>query len=708
MSAAPHKRENKKSKMEAGGRRTTSSAWNLQSAIRNPKWPLTVLALVVFAGIPFALGKYFELKCPDPFDSGSYVYSAQHVLSGARIGYDEKPSAQAGTLLVNMLGVKLTGFNEIGSKLLQGLFQAAALTLVFFTIRRLYGTLAAVLSVTIASIYLSAPVIAKFGNVKEQFMIALMVMGICCFVWYRLTGGWWWALLSGALLVGGPMFKQTGVSAIAAVGLFILAQPILHHDAWKKAGKDIVLLVAGAIITLTPICAWYASMKTPLYYWPYSFALGPVFKLVGADLKYVAETGQPPQEPDKSRVEGVPPSMRGQDARDTQKDSLILRFLPGYVSDSWRMLGAAERKEALRRVLRYYNVLILPILLALGAILARLAILLRGRRRKPKVAADEDAGRFVLLVGLWWFFDMAFVCISPASYEQYYLPLNASSAMLGGYGVGLYAHRLRTDRDGPRWIVLGLVGLLAMIVLSWNIFFGLSSYPHNGTPSVNPQTGETVRVKGYLQKWQEVTQHGRYDWSEVGNYIRQNSQPADPIYVWGWIPGIYVQAQRMSPTPKAFEGMMHTLPPAQLAERVQEIVVAFEKHPPKFIVDTKKLHFPWTRPPLELWPSLWNGVRHLPNLPSDRKQLPSLMLRTLNIQATDLIQPSGPNGDAFLRSDQPEAIRRHDAAFAALLRASVGPDEALRYEAMQPLRVYVMKNYTIVNEFGQEILFRRK
>ncbi len=92
-----------------------------------------VLSLVVFAGIPFALGKYFELKCPDPFDSGSYVYSAQHVLSGARIGYEEKPSAQAGTLLVNMLGVKLTGFNETGSKLLQGLFQAAALTLMFFT-----------------------------------------------------------------------------------------------------------------------------------------------------------------------------------------------------------------------------------------------------------------------------------------------------------------------------------------------------------------------------------------------------------------------------------------------------------------------------------------------------------------------------------------------------------------------------------------------
>ena len=148
--------------------------------------PLWRCALVVFAGIPFALGKYFELKFPDPFDSGSYVYSAQHVLSGARVGYEEKPSAQAGTLLVNMLGVTLSGFNETGSKVLQGLFQAAAFAFLFVTIRRLYGSLAAVISVVVASVYLSAPVIAKFGNVKEQFMIALMIMGICCFVWYHL------------------------------------------------------------------------------------------------------------------------------------------------------------------------------------------------------------------------------------------------------------------------------------------------------------------------------------------------------------------------------------------------------------------------------------------------------------------------------------------------------------------------------------------
>jgi 4-amino-4-deoxy-L-arabinose transferase-like glycosyltransferase len=650
---------------------------------------LVILSLVVFAGIPFALGKYFELKCPDPFDSGSYVYSAQHVLSGARIGYEEKPSAQAGTLLVNMLGVKLTGFNEIGSKLLQGLFQAAALTLMFFTIKRLYGMLAAVISVAIASIYLSAPVIAKYGNVKEQFMIALMIAGICCFVWYRLTGRWWWALLTGALLIGGPLFKQTGVAAIAAVGLFVLAGPILYHYAWKKVGKDILLLVAGAMVTLTPICAWYASMGTPLYYWPYSFALGPVFKLAGAHLEYVADTGQTPQEP------AAP-------AQEVKKgdDSFILRLLPGYVSDSWRMLGPAEREESLHRVLRYYSVLILPIALAFGALVSRVVVLLRRRRTPAKSPVEEDSGRFLLLFGLWWFFDMAFVWISPHSYEQYYLPLNASSAVLGGYFVGLYAHRLQTDRDRTRWIVLGLLGVLAMIVLSWHIFFGIAKSPHSGG-LYRDRTGQPTRTRGYLQKWQEVRANGQYPWIMVGDYVRQHSQASDSLYVWGWVPGIYVQAQRMSPTPKAFEGMMHTLPPQQLAQRVQEILKAFEKNPPKFIVDTRKIHFPWTRPALELWPNIKNGLRLLGSQPNDREQLWLLLLQTFNVQPGDLTK------ELFLRP-QDDVVRRFDAAYDKALRERIEPAESLRYDVMQPLRSYVMKNYRIVGEFDANVLFQRK
>ena len=219
---------------------------------------VAIIVTAILTAIPFFMGKYIEFNSPDPFDSGSYVYSAQHILNGAKIGVDEKPSAQMGTLLINMLGVKLFGYNETGPKLIQMILQAAAFVLMFIAMRRLFGTLAASVVVIIASIYLSAPLIAKFGNVKEQHMIAFMIMGISCFVLYQLNGKWWCAVPAGAFLSFAPLFKETGTSALGAVGLFLILQPLLKHNSWKKTGTDILLLFAGAVVILGPIMLWLA------------------------------------------------------------------------------------------------------------------------------------------------------------------------------------------------------------------------------------------------------------------------------------------------------------------------------------------------------------------------------------------------------------------------------------------------------------------
>ncbi|GAI25181.1 unnamed protein product, partial [marine sediment metagenome] len=168
--------------------------------------------MVVLAGIPFGVGKYIELNKPSACDGGAYVYSAQHILNGAKIGVDEKPSAQVGTLLVNILGVWLFGFNEIGPKLMQMVLQMGALVMMFFAVRKLFGTLAAATSVIVASVYLSAPVIAGRGNVKEQYTVIFMVVGMSCFVLWQLGGRWWWCVLAGAFASWAPLFKATGIS----------------------------------------------------------------------------------------------------------------------------------------------------------------------------------------------------------------------------------------------------------------------------------------------------------------------------------------------------------------------------------------------------------------------------------------------------------------------------------------------------------------
>ena len=106
-----------------------------------------------------------------------------------------------------------------------------------------------------------------------------------------------------------------------------------------------------------------------------------------------------------------------------------------------------------------------------------------------------------------------------------------------------------------------------------------------------------------------------------------------------------------------------------LSKKVDQLLTEFGKCPPKFVVDTHKVHFPWDRPPLELWPRTRNGF-----LPNDKA-----------------------------------AIRQYDQAYSQMLRERNGEDEALRYQAMRPFREYIMNNYKIVNRsFGQHVLFERE
>jgi hypothetical protein len=57
---------------------------------RSKKEVAAIIVIAALAAIPFTLGRYFELNYPDPFDSGANVYSAKHILDGARIGVEER------------------------------------------------------------------------------------------------------------------------------------------------------------------------------------------------------------------------------------------------------------------------------------------------------------------------------------------------------------------------------------------------------------------------------------------------------------------------------------------------------------------------------------------------------------------------------------------------------------------------------------------
>jgi len=599
--------------------------------LKSNKKYLFFAIVAILAAIPFSLGKYCEFNSPGPFDSGAYVYSAKHILDGAVIGVDEKPSAQLGTLLVNMLGVKLFGFSETGPKLIQGILQAAALVLMFIAIYKLFGTLPAAVSVIVASSYLSAPLIAKFGNVKEQYMIAFMVMAISCFVMRQSDGRWWWAVLAGAFVIWAPLFKPTGMSAIGALGLFVVMQPLLKNTTFRQTGIDILLLLAGAAIGVGPLYIWLIGWNVKIGL-PYAFVWGTLARFLPA----------------------APAAGQAKPAG-------------GYIPDSRKLVTFSQQWPI---VLRHYAVLILPIALAVGAILARTLRMIRNIIAKNKKTI-QTCDRFVLLFSVWWLLDMAFIWISPRSYEQYYLPLNASAAMLGGYLIGVYTNLLAKPVNKNVWRAVGIIGLLFMIGMSWHIFFGIKKSPYSGTEYKEKQ-------RGYSQKIRDISRNRRENlkgpWEIVGQYIRLHSTPDDKIYVWGWFPGIYVQAQRFSPTAHAV--MMPRPTPQVFKGMITQMLKDFEREKPKFIVDSRKRHVPMDRPPYELWP----------------------------IVPKDFI---GMKKAGFLPFNK-IVIDAYEKEWSEFLRKRFDEDEARRFEFLKPFRDFVMKNYRIVRMFNQHVLFELK
>jgi hypothetical protein len=604
------------------------------------------------AAIPFALGKYFEFKTPGPFDSGAYVYSAQSVLQGAKIGVDHQPSAQTGTLLVNMLGVKLFGFDEIGPEIIQMVLQAGALILMAVVLHQLYGRLAAGASLFITSFYLSAPHLAKCGNVKEQFMIAFMVIGVSCYVLGQLKGRWWWTLLAGMALSWGPMFKETGTSALGAIGLFVLIQPFFKWRSWKATIVDIGLLIGGFTLAMGPVILWLSLEQVDMRYWPYGSILRVLFPA------------------DQARV-------------------------GSYVTDARKMVASWE---VAARILRFYGTLCLPIGLAVaGGILAIIRAVCQLR------AKDSDQwpriSRFVLLFGIWWALDMAYVWISPRTYEQYFLPLNASALMCGAFVFACYNLRLKLSEKKTPLILVGAVVILIMIAMAGPIAFGMKTGPSWGNVYMNPRTGQPERRRGYTQRLAAVQNRVTQPWEQISAYIQKKSTPEDTIYVWGWRPGIYVKSQRLSSAPKAFEGNMHTRDPNSLAEAVTEILEAFTKTPPKFIVDSRKSHFPWIRPNLELWP----------HPPRNLKQQPEAILKQWQWNRGYL--------DAGTTTARRDA---YDAFYTQFLtismdakerngRGKADPAELERYRAMRPLRDYLMDHYVPIWDFSpNDVLFQRR
>ena len=693
-----------------------------------------ILITVITAGIPFGLGKHIELNSPGPFDSGAFVYSAKHLLTGAQLGVDERSSARPETLLCNVIGVKLFGFNDRGPKIVQMILQLAAGVFMFYTLRKIFGSVAAVIGTTIAAVYLSAPLIAKYGNVKEQFMIPFMIAAACCFCLYEFSQKRHWLIASGFMALQPYFFKPTGMSIVFAIGLYILLKNICGRQ-WKNLLREILLFLAGYAAGLLIPATLFIWQKQPLVIFKtfpaVAIETGIILLLIIMGLSYgissLRQHGIGLRKIKISKaiwltgmvliiaafafsifiiqhkngyVEGdissyinsiplvslakVPFKLIGNQYNNVMQAAGLDG---GYVSGS---RNAIDFSKLASQIMRYYKAVSVPILAALIAIVA--AVLMWVPRLFKKSLPADLQVKIIWLLAIWWILDMAFVWISPRSYEQYYLPLCASGAMLSGFAFWFWQERVKTARVKAPWLIGGVIAVIVLGSFSMPIFIGQRYSPDTGSEY-------RQRSRGFAQSLKRVKMQGTQPWQAAGDYIRSHSTESDGLYVWGWVPGIYVQAQRLSPVSKAFESDMHIKTPRQLSIEIRHIVKELEANLPKFIVDSRKIHFPNDRPPLELWPHRFNkdkprGGEPIPNNPNFIAQYDVLYKKLL----AEKFDPRQKEYNPQLATMGWAIYRPWDKAM---------PDEAERYDAMKPLREFVMTRYRIVGHFGDHVLFER-
>ena len=681
-----------------------------------------IIVAAVLAAIPFCYGKYFEFGTKGPFDGSLNVYSAQCVVSGQKLGVEVWPSARPATLLVNVIGVALFGFSETGPKLIQMLMQLTALVLMFYTLRKVYGLGPAGVALILAAFYLSCPPYAKFGNVKEQFMIACAITAVCGLMLHHLGGAWWWLLICGAAAVNSFFFKQTGASVIIAIGIYLLAQPIFRNRKWRQFGTEILFLLAGAVIGLLPLIIFY-TWQGRLFGFLRNIPFVGYLIIAAKNLFSSGEQGAP----SASRIIGTGGEyMKG--------SKLVSIFRTQYDF-----------------VVSYYRSFVVSIGLCLLALIWRLRRLLPSKDNasiQPEITAgayEKQGDSFVLLLGLWWLLDMAFVWVSPRSYVEYFLPLGGSGAMLAAYAVYRF-------REKPVGLIVLLAGWLVIdLLLVWVI--PTESFPYfawRAAKAVGQYWGKfgmqciplaaaivtyllmrkkslgsaravimglicfgmffswnTANIKLLNKRIRGVNQTDA-EWEQVGRYIQQNSAPEDGLYVWGWIPGIYVQAQRFSPALKPSYSNMHSDRVRQVRLEILNLLKKLKVKPPLYIVDSQKFHYPYYDHPIfDLWPRWVQGKRRVFHL-RYRTGQPAEKTKFLSAEESTKFH------DVYLRQVEELAYallthpNRKGGAVEAEKARQMAVTERRRHEKMYPLREFVMQNYDLVPTRTGMYIFQRK
>jgi len=408
-------------------------------------------------------------------------------------------------------------------------------------------------------------------------------------------------------------------------------------------------------------------------------------------------------------------------------------------------------------VVGYYRNFIIPIGLSLLAIFCGIPRFVKNLlSRKENVSAQPDSeeqtcddgnrtqpDHFVLLLFVWWVLDMIFIWVSPRAYVQYFLPIGASSAMLASYAVYCcgrkkgyillipvlwllldlifycvratekfpYLSLSGADQDWGRFaggVILLAVSAVVFVLMRKQNLIGARTFLLATICCAMFFWWNVKNFGEFNKKVQSVSQRQDESWIQVGQYLRERSLPQDGIYVWGWLPGIYVKAQRFSSADRTSYSDMHSDEPGVVKSKIDKTVRQLSADPPKYIVDPHKIHFPYYDHPIfDLWPR-WQD---------EKKRI--FFMRYHQMQPaveTKLLGPGDMKKYGELNYRQVEEFTYRLLTHPDRKGGPIEPAKALqmaqserqRHEYMAPLRKFVMENYEPVQLNTSVYVFQYK
>lgn len=480
-----------------------------------------VLAVVLVVLPCVAVSQFTAHLETGNLDDHFHAYCGWRIWQGDALYRDVWDNKPPGLHWIDALGFALSGGRYAGVIGVCVLAVVAGYGLFFVVARQVYTRGTAALATMLAGLYMTHSLFFGGSSRSETFLVpcelALIALYLLGFRGNRRLC-WYSAGLFGGCAF---LFKQTGLAALAAVGLHTIVLLLLRELAWRPACRRAALFLGG-VATVAVAAAVVLATQGAL--------TDAGYAIFGFNYE------------------------------------VITHNLGGPADGLWWSRWLEGRGASL---------LILPLLMALIAVLHAALWRLRPRSRPSDVADRLDpplstCPRYLTLFGAWFAFAAALALASPATMAHRFLPVIPPLLLLAAYLINILKAELSLlKRMAQRaWILVACVlicyfasdAAYAQFQKAAKVYWDRSPRIENGRWTINLTPAE----------W-------------IGEQIAQITDPSDTMQCWEYVPAAYLRARRPSACRILTAGFASRLPPGA-NPITREFHATLQRNPPKVIV----------------------------------------------------------------------------------------------------------------------------